>query len=434
MLIRMENPPGWPLCVITAMCALGLLVCVSAAARADEAGVLRKLTGETALELRRVRGKSLKRIPPVQIVSKEQYVEEYVLKTFDMTWGGDFERSLEIFKALGMIPADLQAKPFLRRYGAAMTVAAYDYFGKRILFPQPTVSRDVLLHELVHACQDQEHDIRKMMSASGFELDRTLAMGALFEGEATNVQLRYSMGRSRVLAGVLPYGTLRKEARARSEQLREHIMRRLGDVPPNLIRAQAFVYDEGVLFVERLRRRKPNWAAVDAAYKMPPRSTTQILHPQKYIDGEWPIELRLEDEGGFIPGYRLVAQNTLGEFGMRLFLETHLPGLERPEKAVEGWRGDRVLLYRDERHRPVLLWVSTWETPEKARQMRELLSRALTRQIGESFKECVRAKRRERDVVVVFSVLEPVERLLNAPITRKTAEGRPPLGEEKKEE
>ena len=391
---------------------------------------LRALVHETSRDLTRLRGATLKEIPPAGFIAPERYVEEYVIKTMDLMWGGDFDRSLEAFKALGMLPAELDAKPFLRRYGAAMTAAAYDFLGKRILFPRRRVSRDVLLHELVHAMQDERHDIKRLMLTAEGNLDRTLAMGALIEGEATNVQLRYSMGRSRVLAGLTPYGTLRKQARARAERIREQLYRVLPNVPPNLIRAQAFVYGEGVLFVERLRRRKRHWAAVDAAYLTPPQSTSQILHPEKYITGEWPVALSIENPETFVAGYELVTENTLGEFGMRLFLETHLPNLEGPEKAVEGWRGDRAFLYRDKRNRPVLLWLSTWETPEKAEQMRGLLLKALTKHVGESFKECVRAKRREHDVVAVLSVLEPFERLLDPPVTKKTIQGRP-FGDEK---
>jgi len=409
-----------------------LLVSGTSSAVGPSGGSLRTLVEETSRELKRVRKKTLKGTPRVESISRERYVDEYVVKTLDFIWGGDYERSLAVFKVLGMLPTELEAKSFVRRYGAVMTVAAYDFFEKRILFPQTKVSREVLLHELVHAMQDEQHDIKKLMTATGFEFDKTLALGALLEGEAVNVQLRYRLGRSRVFAGITPYGTVRKESRAHFEEIRQRWMRWMPDIPPNLIRAQAFVYDEGVLFVERLRRRKRNWGCVDAAYRMPPRSTSQILHPEKYLGGEWPIELGVVNKETLIDGYKLVTENTLGEFGMRLFLETHLPKLEAPHKAVEGWRGDRVYLYRDERKRPVLLWVSTWQTPKKAERMKGLLSKALTTHAGESFKGSVRVKRRDLDVVAVLGVPEPFQHLLDAEITRKTTQGRPFGDEEEK--
>jgi hypothetical protein len=380
-------------------------------------------------ELTRIRRQSLGGIPPVEVVTPERYVEEYVIKTFDFTWGGDFDRALEVFRTLGMIPADLRAKPFLRRYGAALTAASYDFLERRILFPQTPLAEDVLLHELVHAMQDQRHDIRKLMLGTRFEFDRVLAMGALIEGDAKNVQLRYSMGKSRLLAGVIPYGTLRKEVRARSNAMREQLIAWLGDAPPNIVIVQSFAYDEGVLFVERLRRMKPGWQAVDAAYLRPPLSTSQILHPQKYIDGEWPVDLDIEGKAGFAGTRRLVAEDTLGEFGMRIFLRTQLPELEAPEKAVEGWRGDRIYLYRAEDEKtPVLVWLSTWNSPAKAEETKGLLAKSLARCIGKTPGMAARVERRDEDVVAVCAPAAAAESLLKARITRKTTEGRP-LGE-----
>jgi hypothetical protein len=279
-----------------------------------------------------------------------------------------------------MIPRDLKAKPFLKKYGASMSAAAYDFLGKRILFPETAVARDTLVHELMHASQDQRYDIRKMVLSAGPDFDRMLALGALFEGEALNVQLRYAMGESRVIAGVTPYGTLREQARAQFETLRRRVMTWLPDVPPNIISAQGFVYDEGVLFVERLRRREHNWAAVDKAYLMPPRSTAQILHPEKYIAGEWPVELTIKDKEKLILDHGLVAENTLGEFGMRLFLTSHGVDAEVAAKAVDGWRGDRVFVYYNERYEVrrfrTIIWASTWESPERAKAAAEALKAA----------------------------------------------------------
>ena len=286
--------------------------------------------------------------------------------------------------------------------------------------------------------QDEQHDILKLMRTTGFEFDRTLALGALLEGEAVNVQLRYTLGRSRVLAGLSPYGTLRKHARAHAEEIRQRWIRAMPDIPVNLIRAQAFVYDEGVLFVERLRRRKRNWAWVDAAYRMPPRSTAQVLHPETYIQGEWPVEINLKSSRPFAPGYELVSKNTLGEFGMRLFLVTHLPKLEHPEKVVEGWRGDRVFLYRRENSAHFLVWISTWEDLQKAGQMAELLQEAL--------KNCRRrvpwfqgAKagafkkgRLEVDVVAFIADEAALRHMVHLRFDKKTTEGRPFGDEEEK--
>jgi hypothetical protein len=423
------------------ICAFCLFASAIPAAAQDakplsEAEALRALTAEVAKELTVVRGASLEPLPPVERISREKYFEEYVLKSLNFTWGGDYERGLTVFKALGMIPADLEAKPFLRKYSAVLTAAAYDFLGRRIVFPETAVERDVLLHELVHALTDERHSIRKLMEGTQFEFDRILAMGALIEGEATNVQLRYRIGRSRVLMAFVPYGTLSDAAHRYFADLRARIVLWLPDVPPNIVHTQAFVYDEGVLFVERLRRCATGWSAVDAAYAMPPRSTSQVLHPRQYIEGVWPIELTVVGADALLPGYRLEATDVLGEYGMRLFLATHLPGLQQPERAAWGWRGDRLCFYRRRVDaRPALLWVTTWDSRDKAREIETHLAAALeacTRNVSwydpqapGPAKAAVQVVRRDRDVVAVVGDV-PARALLSAAVvTRKTSEEKP---------
>ncbi len=380
---------------------------------------------EASADLAAVRKVALKAAPPVEEVSRERYVEEYVIPTLDQAWGGDFAKSLEAFKALGMIPQDLDARPFLRRYGAAMTAAGYDYLRKRILVPGDTLSRETLVHELMHASQDERHDLKALMAAARGNIDETLARGALVEGEALDVQLRHQMGPSRMAAGVVPYGTLRDEARAYFENLNRNAQAILPGAPPAVLRAQAFVYEEGVLFVERLRRRERNWAAVDAAYRMPPRSTAHILHPEKYLAGEQPIELTIAGKERLLGlDAPLVAENTLGEFGMRLFLMSHGSDAEAAARAALGWRGDRVFLYRSDRDKSgSLVWVSTWETAERAKAVAGVLSGAFR---GSMLKAVAND--------VIFLAGDGIPAVLDVKIIRKpSAEGRPLGGQDEKE-
>ena len=392
-----------------------LFLCTVGAVRAQDD--VTALVARGVEDLQATRGVTLAKPPPVASVTKEQYVEEYVLPSIDFEWGGDFEKMIVLVKALGMVPQDLDAKTFLRRHATSMTSAAYDFLTKRILFPGTPMERAALLHELMHASQDERHDLKALMGAAAGNLDETLARGALVEGEALNVQLRFEMGPPRALAGVTPYGTLREQARDYFETLNRRVADWLPDVPPAVLRAQAFVYEEGVLFVERLRRREHNWAAVDAAYKNPPRSTAQILHPEKYLAGEWPMTLDVRNaEKFFPPDYALVAENTLGEFGMRLFLMSHGSDAADAAKAFEGWRGDRVLLYRSSAKKAdIIVWVSMWEDPARAAAAAKTLEQAFGR---------ARTWARGPDVTLIVGGDFPAMPDFRV-IRRPSAEGRP---------
>ncbi len=399
---------------------------VAATASADD---LQILLGRAAEDLAATRKVTLKAVPPVRNVSQLKFVEDYILPLLNEEWGGDFDRSLDVFKALGLVPKDLDAKAFLRKYGACFTAAAYDYRAKSIFVPARDAARDTLVHELMHAAQDERFGIAKLMAPAKGNLDMTLAAGALLEGEALNVQLRFQMGYPRALAGVTPYGTLRDEARDYFESVNRNAVACIPDAPSAIVRAQAFVYEEGVLFVERLRRMEHNWAAVDAAYKMPPCSTTQILHPEKYLAGEWPVELTVANKENLVPGYRLVGENTLGEFGMRLFLASQEIRIVDSDKRVEGWRGDRVFLYRQEKgEAEVVLWVSTWEDGEKASKFASGLK---------SFESPFEPKQRrvsvglkDNDVIGVISPAGGFDRLFGSRLIKKNSREGRPLGDQ----
>ena len=80
--------------------------------------------------------------------------------------------------------------------------------------------------------------------------------------------------------------------------------------------------------------------AVDDAYRNPPVSTEQILHPQKFrAEPDHPTLVEFGDlEPG--EGWRELGQNVLGEFQIRVMLRR-----QRGEVAAEGWDGDRYAVF-----------------------------------------------------------------------------------------
>jgi hypothetical protein len=105
---------------------------------------------------------------------------------------------------------------------------------------------------------------------------------------------------------------------------------------------------------------------VKGAWQKPPRSTEQILHPDKYLAGEEPRKV----EGAAPPrGGRVLAEGVLGEMLTRTLLG------EGVESAAAGWGGD---LYRtfDLQGKTLLVWRSVWDTPaDQKRFLETLMSR-----------------------------------------------------------
>jgi hypothetical protein len=137
-------------------------------------------------------------------------------------------------------------------------------------------------------------------------------------------------------------------------------------------------------------RHQGSWERLNQVYANPPESTEQILHPERYLEGDAPTLVTLDADavaaaladGGspWEPTY----DNVLGEFQLGLWLKHHLGQGGKParmaEAAAEGWDGDR--LYAFERDgQLVAVQLSVWDSPQEAREFADALG-ALTRQRG----------------------------------------------------
>src|ERR1043166_5640956 len=146
-----------------------------------------------------------------------------------------------------------------RSKDAAKKTQGYYSTKEKALFVYDDVSgayeRGVLIHEMVHALQDQHFGLAKLHQAS-FGSDAELALAALIEGDATFTMIE-----------------LLKEKQPKVAAMLDAPLEKARDVQT------AFLYAEGARYVQALKNRG-GWAAVNVAYKFPPRSTASILHPE----------------------------------------------------------------------------------------------------------------------------------------------------------
>lgn len=115
--------------------------------------------------------------------------------------------------------------------------------------------RGVLIHEMVHALQDQHFGLAKLHQES-FGSDAELAMAALIEGDATFTMIE-------LLKKDQPKVTAMLDTQLeKSKNLRN-----------------AFLYGVGARYVKSIKD-KSGWAAVNARYRFfPPKTTASILNP-----------------------------------------------------------------------------------------------------------------------------------------------------------
>ncbi len=242
----------------------------------------------------------------------------------------------------------------------------------------PDDQKAVLAHEMDHALVDQHFDLEALQSATEADDDMSLAVSAIGEGDATLLMIVDAAGpRGRsfletppdflsgfmdvMMSSLAPYGS--GESFRRSPLLlRESLL---------------FPYMKGMRFCLSLTQ-DGTWDAVNRAFKDPPASTEQILHPEKYrwATRDEPVALRF-DVAAPLPSdqWRLVKENILGEFQIEVLLRPEL-GRSKSAAAAAGWDGDTYRLYRREGSAPaqtLLVWASTWDSEKEAREIADAL-------------------------------------------------------------
>jgi hypothetical protein len=282
--------------------------------------------------------------------------------------------------------------------------------------------RSTVIHELTHAVQ---HEHFGALEPSGDSEDEWLANRALIEGDARLVSLLYLTGldgfsRRRLLHMV---GS-RNELRTASD-------RQLAKLPPAVRARLSFEYWDGAEFVAALRRAGDT-ALLNRAFESPPTTTEQVLHPTKYLAGELPVEVALPPAPR---GYRTVATGRRGELLIRVMAERCLPSAEAQVVAA-GWGGDAFTLAEARDGSQGLLWSTSWDSVDDARQFVKALANR-PRCWSDEGTDKARlgplhlVRRRGRQVALARGMARPllrstVGRMLRRPVRRPQAQ---PLGD-----
>jgi hypothetical protein len=212
-----------------------------------------------------------------------------------------------------------------------------------------------LAHEFTHALQDQQFGLDTLEREDLSNGDRSLARTGLVEGDASLLTQQWVLGNL----------TFEEVLELTKAALDPEQMAVLARVPRLISRQLEFPYADGLQFAARLFEQG-GWAVVDAAYKAPPDSTEQIIHPEKYLVREAPVAVPAPvapaDLGaGWTEGW----SDTLGELGTSVWLEP-TAGARAAADAAAGWGGDRVVMLEGPDGAWLIAWQTAWDTPADA--------------------------------------------------------------------
>lgn len=247
-----------------------------------------------------------------------------------------------------------------------------------------TVNRMLIAHELCHALDDQYVDLGKMMKhGSGGSLtdDESFAIGGVVEGSAT--ALMFAWMKEKMRAGEVDMGQMLELQKAEAERNKTLLE------APRYFTLIVANYMVGQHFMTKgVGAMAPGGdgdtgASIEDVAKNLPRSTEQLLHPEKYWDaGARDEPVRIADDDAVAKqiaswaGSPVIERNTLGELVAALVAtgddkKLNLVLVAQPtywtNKYARGWGGDRLYLVGEQVDdgpvsRAGAVWITAWDS------------------------------------------------------------------------
>jgi len=238
-------------------------------------------------------------------------------------------------------------------------------------------NKTVIAHELTHALADQNFDLYALQKSIKNDDDRSIALSSLIEGEATLTMFGAQMADWRGdKISKIPADNLERTFGLLMSFMPLAGGKTLREAPPILSESMLFPYFRGMIFCAR-QTNDGGWQALDAAYRKPPLSTEQILHPEKY--GASPDVPMAVDLGTLTVNdpWKELGRNVVGEMQLGILLKKH-----GGKGAAVGWDGDQFAVFEAPEDQIGLVWLSTWDSPEDAERFQRAYARFQTTKLG----------------------------------------------------
>ena len=339
-------------------------------------------------EVAAIRGLAFKRAVPVRVVD-DAGARKHVLARFRSTTPeAKIRADQRAYQILGLVPPGTDLLKTLLDVLEEQAGGFYDPPSKSfyLLDDMPhAMTRGLTAHEMTHALEDQYYDIDRRLAAIEEDDDASFALSAVAEGSASLVMAETMVRAAR--DGSLTADDLTAMQESEAGQAKKL------DAMPGVLRKQLLgPYILGALFLARGEAATTESTFpktdVDAAWAALPRSSEQILHPEKY----WDPALRDDPKPVTVPnpsralgaGWKRAGSGILGEITLGALVGAPSPSAQDQDAMVtpsawtnaasEGWGGDRWELWTKGRSGVVLL-ETVWDSERDAAEFEAALPR-----------------------------------------------------------
>jgi hypothetical protein len=270
------------------------------------------------------------------------------------------DATVRTYVALGLIADTLELRPLLLDLYTEQVMGYYDPRSTTLYVLREADLRSlrpVVIHELVHALQDQHTSLDSIVAQRRGN-DRRAAAHAALEGHAMLVMFA-ALAEEAAGRELDPVSLPNPAAElAPALEAQNELFPVFHRAPVIIRETLLFPYIGGADFVYQLWQSRRgdgrNPAPLDSLL---PQSTAQVLQPASHFleTRRDPVELRFASAPD---GWDVLREETFGQLETAIFLGEHLGAEARA--AADGWAGDRYLLLHREGAGDVVHWVSAW--------------------------------------------------------------------------
>jgi len=271
----------------------------------------------------RERGLTFKSDVQVQLVGDNELAQRLDSELTDEQ--ANIAETQQVFRVLGLVPADFDLTGAERTLLDAAVVGFYDAKTKQLVVRGTSVTpyvREVLAHELTHALDDQWFGLDRPQLDNADD-ETGFAFDVLAEGDATRVELAYVDSMSS-----------KDQTKAIAEQDRLALQHpEILDLPSVVLDLTQEPYVAGPPLIDAILAAGGQ-PRLDAAFVTPPVTSAQVLDPSKFLAGEGPVPVPVPSPDGALSN-----RGVLGAVVFRELLDGALPS-NQVDRAVAGWGGD----------------------------------------------------------------------------------------------
>ena len=295
--------------------------------------------------------------PPRFAVRTKAQVSAYLQAKLDQEFpAAKVEGVASAYRLLDLIPDTLDIRKLLLGLYTEQVAGYYDPDSATLYAvegAQGDQLRLVLAHELVHALQDEHLPLARMLKEVT-NSDRLAASQAVLEGHATIAMLEV----------LIPDASTLRDPNF-WQLYRDQIKTAQTSMP--VFRSAPLVLQEGLIFPYLGGAEFMRWWAMQGKGPLPrpdelPRSSEQVLHPDRYASGDEPVPVRFAaaDSG-------VLYEDTMGELELQVWTTVMRGGGEVITGLANGWGGDRFRVYRTA-DGPALVHFTVWDDSVAARR------------------------------------------------------------------